>query len=91
MSDDPTRELPKDGSFEGRMFAELAAIRGEFHGEFATVHSELAAIRADIAKLDARQEKCEGRLLVLGEKVDSRLKETRRFGSQCSMRSSAWI
>jgi len=77
LSDDPTRELPKDGSFEVRVFAELAAIRGEFRGEFATIHSELAVIRADIAKLDVRQEKFEGRLMALEEKVDSRLKETR--------------
>ena len=87
MSDDPTRELPKDDAFESRVLAELGAIRreqAEFRGELAAIRSELAvirseevAIRADIATLNARQEKFEERLTTLEEKVDSRLKETR--------------
>jgi chromosome segregation ATPase len=87
LSDDPTRELPKDDSFESRVLAELGAIRGEqaeFRGEFAAIRSELAVIRseqvtirADIATLNARQEKFEERHTALEEKVDSRLKETR--------------
>ena len=65
MSDDPTRELPQE-SFQARVLAEFAAIRGE-----------LAGIRTDIATLNARQERFEDRLTTLEEKVDSRLKETR--------------
>ncbi len=73
MSDDPTRELPQERSFEPRVLAELAAIRGDV----AAIRSEQATIRADIAALNARQERFEVRLSSLEEKVDERLRETR--------------
>ena len=66
LSEDPTQELPREGSFEERVFA-----------EFAALHGEVAGVRADIARLDARQQKFEERLTTLEEKVDSRLRETR--------------
>jgi len=65
LSDDPTREFPQE-SFQARVLAEFAAIRGELGG-----------IRTDIATLNARQERFEDRLTTLEEKADSRLKETR--------------
>jgi predicted nucleic acid-binding Zn-ribbon protein len=73
LSDDLTRELPKDDSFESRVLGELRAIRSEL----AVIRSEQVTIRADIATLNARQEKFEERHTALEEKVDSRLKETR--------------
>ncbi|MEO8434370.1 MAG: hypothetical protein ABI596_05705 [Pyrinomonadaceae bacterium] len=66
LSEDPTPELPEERSFEARVLAEFAAVRGE-----------VAAVRADIARLDARQQKFEERLTTLEEKADSRLSETR--------------
>ena len=66
MSDDPTRELPRESSFEARVLAELAAIR-----------VEQGAIRTDIAALDSRLATVESRLTTVEEKVDSRLRETR--------------
>ena len=73
MSKDPTQELPREGSFEARVFAEFAALREEV----AALREEVAEVRADIARLDARQQKFEERLTTLEEKVDSRLRETR--------------
>ena len=91
MGEDPTRDLPKEGSFEARVFAELAAIRGEFRGEFATIHGELAAIRVEQAAIRVEQTAIRveqtamrtdiaalnTRLTTIEEKVDSRLSETR--------------
>ena len=59
MSEDLTQKLPNSPSFEERVLAELAAIRG------------------DIAKLDARVVALDARLTALEEKVDARLRETR--------------
>ena len=73
MSEDPTRELPEESSFEVRMFAELAAVRielGAVRGELKAIRVEQAAIRSDISALNTR-------LTTLEEKVDSRLSETR--------------
>lgn len=87
MSEDRTRELPKESSFEVRVLSEFAAIRGEqveirgelaaIRGELAAIRVEQAAIRTDIARLDSRQQKFEERLTALEEKVDLRLSETR--------------
>lgn len=80
MSEDPTQELPREGSFEARVLAEFAAVRGEVaavRGEVAAVREEVSEVRADIARLDLRQQKFEERLATLEEKVDSRLSETR--------------
>ena len=80
MSEDSTRELPKESSFEVRMLAEFAGVRSEFgtvrgelgalRGELVAIRVEQAAIRSDIAALNTR-------LTTLEEKVDSRLAETR--------------
>ena len=80
MSDDPTRELPKESSFEVRVFAHFAAL----HSELATIRAEQSAIRTDIAALDSRLTTVESRLTTvesrlgtLEDKVDERLRETR--------------
>jgi DNA-binding ferritin-like protein len=65
MNDETTRELPKNGTFEDRVLAELAAIRGEQ----AAIRAEQAETRKDIAALDSR-------LTSLEERVDIRLRET---------------
>ncbi|HEY3025021.1 MAG TPA: hypothetical protein VGJ55_02595 [Pyrinomonadaceae bacterium] len=80
MSEDPTRELPEESSFEVRVFAQFAAL----HGELATIRAEQVAIRTDIAALDSRLATVESRLTMvesrlttLEEKVELRLSETR--------------
>ena len=45
MSDDPTRELPRDGSFEVRVLAELAEIRGRLTTLEEKVDSRLSETR----------------------------------------------
>lgn len=73
MNEDPTQEIPKNGSFEMRVLSELAAIRGEqseICAELAAIRAEQAATRKDIAALDTR-------LTSLEERVDARLRETR--------------
>jgi len=59
LSEDPTQELPRKGSFEARVLAEFAALRGEVtavheevaavHGEFVGVRGEVAAVRGEVA------------------------------------------
>ena len=73
MSDDPTQEFPKNGSFEVRVLSELGAIRSEL----SEIRVEQAATRNDIAALDSRLTSLEGRLISLEEKVDARVLETR--------------
>ena len=80
MSDDPTRELPKESSFEARVLAHFTTL----HGELATIRAEQSAIRTDIAALDSRLATVESRLTTiesrfttLEDRVDERLRETR--------------
>ena len=54
MSEDPTQELPRKGSFEARVLAEFAALRGEVtavHEEVAAVHGEFVGVRGEVAAL----------------------------------------
>lgn len=75
MNEDPTRDLPQSPrSFEERIFAELAAMRGEFRTELAAVRAEF---RTELRALNARLDSLDTRLTSLEDKVDARLRETR--------------
>ncbi|MCP9495151.1 MAG: hypothetical protein MSG64_11950 [Pyrinomonadaceae bacterium MAG19_C2-C3] len=65
MNEDTTQDLNRL-SFEERVLA-----------EFAAMHSEIAAMRADIAVLHKVYFRLDERLSTLEEKVDRRLQETR--------------
>jgi|SRR2546423_1358999 len=65
MSEDTTQGLPPR-PFEDRVLAELSGIRQEFTTQ-----------RETLTRLDDRLTSVEGRLTSLGEKVDTRLRETR--------------
>ncbi len=73
MSDDPTRELPKESSFEARVLGELAAIRAEQ----AAIRTDIAALDLRLATVESRLATVESRLTTLEDKVDERLRETR--------------
>lgn len=66
MNEDPTQKLPDSRSFEERVLAELAAIRGD-----------IAKLDARVAALADRITNLETRLTTLEDKVDERLRETR--------------
>ena len=73
MSDDPTREYPKDGSFEVRVLAELADIRGRLTTLEEKVDSRLSetrsiweAVQLAIRRLDSKFD------IVLSELYDVR-------------------
>ena len=87
MSEDPTRELPEESSFEARMLAEFAGVRSDFgavrgelgalRGELGTLRGELVAIHVEQAAIRSDIAVLNTRLTTLEEKVDSRLAETR--------------
>ena len=73
MSEEPTKDLPGQRTFEERVFAEFGRIHvelGAVRSEQAAIRSELGAMRQEIAGLDSR-------LTTLEERVDARLRETR--------------
>jgi chromosome segregation ATPase len=87
MSEEPTKDLPGQGTFEERVLAELGAIRAEFgtihvelsavRAEFGTIHVELGAVRAEQAAIRRDIAALDSRLTTLEERVDARLRETR--------------
>jgi chromosome segregation ATPase len=86
MSENPTIDLP-ERSFQQRVLAEFAALRGEVaagRDEVVQVRGEIAEIRANVAEIRAQQSSMakniaalDRRLTSLEEKVDARLRETR--------------
>lgn len=87
MSEDPTRRMPDQLSFEERVLSELAEIRAEqsaTRGDIAmldrrltAVENRLASVENRLTSMDNRLTNVENRLATLEDKVDARLRETR--------------
>ena len=79
MSEDLTQNLPPR-SFEERVLAEFAALRGEFAGlntRFDSVESRLTSVESRLTSLEDGVLSIDSRLTSLEDKVDARLRETR--------------
>jgi chromosome segregation ATPase len=70
MSQDRTRDLHDNRSFEERVLAELSAMRTDFNNRLDTLDNRLTSLENGLISLD-------GRLTSLEDKVDARLRETR--------------
>jgi chromosome segregation ATPase len=87
MSEDATKDLTGQRTFEERVLAELGAIRAEFgtihvelgtiRAEFGTIHVEFGAVRSEQAAIRREIAALDARLTALEERVDARLRETR--------------
>lgn len=80
MSEDTTKELANEVSFETRVLSELAAIRAdqsETRKEIAALGARVTAIESHVTAIDERVTAINERLTSLEEKVDARLRETR--------------
>jgi chromosome segregation ATPase len=73
MTEDPTQKLPNSPSFEERVLAELAAIRGGI----AKLDARVSTLETRMTALEDRMTNFETRLTALEDKVDARLRETR--------------
>ena len=86
MNEDSTRDLP-ELSFQQRVLAEFAALRGEifeFRGEVGALRGELVEIHRNVAEIRTQQTSMakniaglDQRLTSLEATVDARLRETR--------------
>ncbi|HEY0377531.1 MAG TPA: hypothetical protein VGC87_11460 [Pyrinomonadaceae bacterium] len=80
MSEDPTQKLPDARSFEDRVLAELAAIRGgiaKLDGRVAALEDRMTKLETRMSSLEDRMTMFDARLTALEDKVDARLRETR--------------
>jgi predicted nucleic acid-binding Zn-ribbon protein len=79
MSEDLTRDMP-ERSFQGRVLAELAGIRGDLSAldrRLTSVEDRLAGVEGRLTGVENRMTNVENRMTALEEKVDRRLQETR--------------
>ena len=79
MNEDSTRDLPEQ-SFQQRVLAEFAALRGEvteMRAQQAAMAKNIAALDQRLTSLDEKVVHLEEKVVHLEEKVDARLKETR--------------
>jgi predicted nucleic acid-binding Zn-ribbon protein len=86
MSEDLTRDMP-ERSFQGRVLAELAGIRGDLSAldrrltsvedRLAGVEGRLTNVESRLTGVENRMTNVENRMTALEEKVDRRLQETR--------------
>jgi predicted nucleic acid-binding Zn-ribbon protein len=86
MSEDLTRDMP-ERSFQERVLAEFAAMRGEMTAvradiaaldrRLTAVEDRLAGVEGRLTNVESRLTGVENRMTTLGEKVDRRLEETR--------------
>jgi predicted nuclease with TOPRIM domain len=73
MSENSTRNLHDDGSFEERVLAELTTIGSRL----GNVETQLGNMEGQFESFDARLSTMEIRFPALEEKVDTRMRETR--------------